>query len=155
MKYCLKMKTHNQKNEESQIGYSRLLLMSGLLLLVYSIGCKIFSDYDKIDDDGYPGVVVSVLHLESCPRHPLMSIWLLVMAIFLSLMSLYLMISPVCQINTSVNTSNIVITRCTVILLFVSTLLSIFILLFIVSWISVATFWIASTDHEMFSEVSL
>ena len=111
-------------------------MVTGVLSLCWSLAC----------------VTLGLLYLDSCPRHPLLSVWLLVMGVVLSLLSLSLISLPAFNIKNSVSTSNVKMTKCTIVLVFLTTLLSVLLLLTIISWLSIGTFWLFHTGPRLPSE---
>ena len=111
-------------------------MMVGLFCLCLSLSC----------------ITLGLLYLDSCPRHPLLSVWLLVMGIVLSLISLSLIALPAFNIKSSVSTNNVKMTKCTIVLVFLTTLLSVLLVLTIISWLSIGTFWLLHTGPRLPSE---
>lgn len=111
-------------------------MMVGLFCLCLSLTC----------------ITLGLLYLDSCPRHPLLSVWLLVMGIVLSLISLSLIALPAFNIKSSVSTNNVKMTKCTIVLVFLTTLLSVLLVLTIISWLSIGTFWLLHTGPRLPSE---
>ena len=78
-----------------------------------------------------------------------MSVWLLVMGLVMSLLSLCVMTLPVCNISSINMSSSINITKCTVVLMFLSTLMTILLLLTLISWLTVGTFWLSHSQLRL------
>ena len=97
-------------------------------------------------------ITLGLLYLDSCPRHPLLSVWLLVMGVVLALVSLSLISLPAFNIRSSVSTSKVRMTKCTIVLVFLTTLLSVVVVLTIISWLSIGTFWLLHTGPRLPSE---
>ena len=100
-------------------------------------------------------ITLGLLYLDSCPRHPLLSVWLLVMGVVLSLTSLSLISLPAFNNKNRINTSNVKMTKCTIVLVFLTTLLSVLLVLTIISWLSIGTFWLLHTGPRLPSEYEL
>ena len=116
----------------------RVWVMTGLVWFLFSLGC----------------ITVGLVYTDSCPRHPTLAIWLVVMGVCLTLLSLVLCLVnlPAFYTKTRVTTrppSDAKISPCTVLLLFLTCLLSIVILLTLISWLSVGTFWLFHTSPRL------
>ena len=105
-------------------GWSRLL--AGLALLGYGLLCT----------------VVGLLQLAGCPRHPLLSLWLLTWGLAALLASLPVLVLPACRSRPESAGRPATPDRPAVLLLFLTMLLSILLLLAAISWLSVGTFWL-------------
>ena len=114
-------------------------MVVGLMVLCLSLTC----------------ITLGLLYLDSCPRHPLLSVWLLVMGVVLSLISLSLISLPAFNNKNRINTSKVKMTKCTIVLVFLTTLLSVLLVLTIISWLSVGTFWLLHTGPRLPGEYEL
>ena len=106
-------------------------MMTGLVWFLFSLSC----------------ITVGLLYSDSCPRHPTLAIWLVVMGVILTLLSLSLSLLNLPAFYTKARVTarppaDVKISACTVLLLFLTCLLSILILLTLISWLSVGTFWL-------------
>ena len=79
--------------------------------------------------------------LQDCPRHPILPLWLLTLGILLLLGSLAFLALPSC--TSSPSPSSLKPTPPLLLLLFLTLLLSILLLMALVSWLAVATVWLA------------
>merc|ERR1711915_1096769 len=109
-------------------------MIAGIGLVAFSISC----------------VASSLFLLDSCPRIPLLSVWLLITGLVLCLLSLCLITMNICNIKTPTSTVNI--TKGTVVLMFLSTLMAICLVLTLISWLSVGTFWLAHDQPRLETE---
>ena len=92
----------------------RVWLMTGLVWFLFSLSC----------------LTVGLLYADSCPRHPTLAVWLVVMGVILTLLSLALSLLniPAFYTKTRLTTRappDVKISPCTVFLLFLTCLLSI------------------------------
>ena len=113
-------------------------MMTGLVWFLFSLAC----------------ITVGLLYEDSCPRQPSLALWLVVMGVITSLLSLSLSLTslPACHTRSRVTTrsaADVKITPCTVFLLFLTTLLSTVILLTLISWLSVGTFWLFHAGPQL------
>ena len=113
-------------------------MMTGFVWFLFSLSC----------------ITVGLLYDDSCPRHPTLAIWLVVMGVILTLLSLALSLVnlPVFYSKTRVTSrppADTKISLCTVLLLFLTCLLSTVILLTLISWLSVGTFWLFHTGPRL------
>ena len=90
---------------------SKLTIISGFIVVCYFIACKMnifdwrqeYVSYSDIQDVVFAGVTVGLVHLDSCPRHPVLSVWLLTMGLVFSVISPCLITLPVCNIGNLIN----------------------------------------------------
>ena len=116
----------------------RVWLMTGLVWFLFSLSC----------------LTVGLLYADSCPRHPTLAVWLVVMGVILTLLSLALSLLNIPAFYTKTRLTprpppDVKISPCTVFLLFLTCLLSIVILLALISWLSVGTFWLFHTSPRL------
>ena len=93
---------------------------------------------------GITSVTVGLLYLDGCPRHPLLPLWLLAMGVVILLGAVITLVLPTCSTPSTSKMSNHKVSIGTVVLVFLTMLLSILLVLTIVSWLSVGTFWLLS-----------
>ena len=110
-----------------KLGPAKLSVAAGLLLLCY----------------GITGLSLGLVFLDSCPRHPLLSVWLVTISLVTALLSLLLLGLPACTKKNTVTTAPAKLTRTTIALMFVSSLVIVLVVVSLVSWLSVGTFWLA------------
>ena len=110
-----------------KLGPAKLSVAAGLLLLCY----------------GITGLSLGLVFLDSCPRHPLLSVWLVTISLVTALLSLLLLGLPACTKKNTVTTAPVKLTRTTIVLMFVSSLVIVLVVVSLVSWLSVGTFWLA------------
>ena len=106
---------------------AKLSVGAGLLLLCY----------------GITGLSLGLVFLDSCPRHPLLSVWLVTISLVTALLSLLLLGLPACTKKNTVTRAPVKLTRTTIVLIFVSSLVIVVLVVVLVSWLSVGTFWLA------------
>ena len=109
----------------------RVWMMTGLVWFLFSLGC----------------ITVGLLYDDQCPRQPSLPVWLVVMGAILTILSLALSLINLPAFYsqgrlTNQSAAEVKISPCTVFLLFLTTLLSIVILLTLISWLSLGTFWL-------------
>ena len=137
--------THDKSEDErspiSKLSSAQLGIVSGLVLLCY----------------GVAGMTVGLVYLDSCPRHPLLSVWLVVMCVVAALLSLLLLALPACSLDSVTPAPCTPVTRPTLVLMFVSSLVCVLLVVTLVSWLSVGTFWLSHSRIrlEMEQEVRL
>lgn len=124
---------------------AKLSVGAGLVLLCYGIS----------------GVSLGLVFLDSCPRHPLLSVWLVTMSLVTALLSLLLLGLPACTKRNTGNVTRAPVkpTRLTIALMFVSSLVSVMLVVTLISWLCVGTFWLAHSrirlEVEQEAECSL
>ena len=106
---------------------AKLSVGAGLVLLCYGIS----------------GLSLGLVFLDSCPRHPLLSVWLVTMSLVTALLSLLLLGLPACTKRNTVTRAPVKLTKLTIGLMFASSLVSVVLVVTLVSWLSVGTFWLA------------
>ena len=125
-------KTQGSPSEDVQsplykLSPAKLSVAAGLLLLCY----------------GITGLSLGLVFLDSCPRHPLLSVWLVTMSLVTALLSLLLLGLPACTKRNTGPRAPVQLTRLTIALTFLSSLVSVVLVVSLVSWLSVGTFWLA------------
>ena len=111
-------------------------LMLGVLLVCWGVTC----------------LTTGLLYLDGCPRHPLLSLWLLVMGVIVLLGAVCLMALPTCSSPKSSSMKNSKVSAGTVVLVFLTMLLSVLLVLTIVSWLSIGTFWLFNSGPRVAQE---
>ena len=101
---------------------------------------------------GITSITTGLLYLDKCPRHPLLSLWLLVMGVIIILGSLTITATTTtCNYkNNKMKTTKV--GAGTVILVFLTMLLSVVLMLTVISWLSIGTFWLLDTGPRVVQE---
>ena len=101
---------------------------------------------------GVTCLTAGLLYLDRCPRHPLLSLWLLVMGVIILLGSVCVLALPTCAPHNTSKMTNHKVSVCTVILVFLTMLLTVLLVLTIVSWLSIGTFWLFNSSPRVSQE---
>ena len=111
-------------------------LILGVLLICWGVTC----------------LTAGLLYLDGCPRHPLLSLWLLVMGVIVLLGSVCVLVLPTCSSPKASSMKANQVSVGTVVLVFLTMLLTVLLVLTIVSWLSIGTFWLFDSGPRMSQE---